>query len=90
MKWHQGRKELESTDRFGIGRWQRKRIKDGERTWRKETVDVGSETEEWRGWLYGPNKKMGTEQEVRERRGEEREDTHALAEEEERKSTELG
>lgn len=53
-------------------------------------MDVGSETEEWRGWLYGPNKKMGTEQEVRERRGEEREDTHALAEEEERKSTELG
>lgn len=52
-----GKKELESTDRLGIGRWQRKRMKDGERTWRKKDVDVWSETEECRGWLYGPNKR---------------------------------
>lgn len=45
------KKELESTDRLGIGRWQRKRMKDKERAWRKEDVDVGSETGEWRGWL---------------------------------------
>lgn len=43
--------------RLRIGRWQRKRMKDRERTWRKEDVDVGSETEKWRGWLYGPNRK---------------------------------
>lgn len=28
MKWHQGRKELESTGRLAIGRWQRDRKKD--------------------------------------------------------------
>lgn len=35
--------------RLRIGRWQRERMKDGERTWRKEDVDVGSETGKWRG-----------------------------------------
>lgn len=35
--------------RLRIGRWQRKRMKDGEGTWRKEDVDVGIETEKWRG-----------------------------------------
>lgn len=32
-------------------------MKDRERTWRKEDMDVGSETEKWRGWLRGPNKR---------------------------------
>lgn len=53
-------------------------------------MDVGSETEKWRGWLYEPNKKNGHKTEVQERRGEEREEGHALAEEEKRKGTELG
>lgn len=43
------RKKRTGKHRLRIGKWQRKRKKDGERTWRKEDVDVGSEIEKWRG-----------------------------------------
>lgn len=49
-------------------------MKNRERTWRKEDVDVGSETEKWGDGCVDLTKENGhgTEQEVGEHRREER------------------